>query len=88
MKERVIVSILFVVTAYELNCSFSVSNLFCFVLFCFVLFQLTVDVVLPYLFNEPSSTNFFQRHFPFYFLFSVKFGVGLACAILMDTCYP
>ena len=69
MKERVIVSILLVVAASLLNSSYFLS---------LVCFQLTVDVVF---FNEPSSTNFFQRHFPFYFLFSVKLVVGLACAI-------
>ena len=81
MKERVIVSILFVVSASALNCSFS----FLAFLLLFVCLQLTVDVVL---FNEPLTTKFFQRHFPFYFLFSVKLVVGLACAILMNTCCP
>ena len=41
------------------------------------LFQLTADVVF---FNEPSSTNFFQRHFHCLSV-SVKPVVGLACAI-------
>ena len=76
MKERVIVSILFVVATSALNCSFSFSSLFCLFV---CLFQLTVDV---FFFNEPSSANFFQRFFPFYFLFSVKPVVGLACVIL------
>ena len=85
-EERVIVSMLFVVTASALNCSFSFSSLFCLFVCFFCLFQLTVSVALVLsFFNEPSSTNFFQRFFPFYFLFSVKFVVGLACAILDEN---
>ena len=69
MKERLTISSSFVVATSALNSSFS--------FLAFLLFQLTVSVVLSYLF----SMNFFKRLFPFYFLFSVKFVVGLACAI-------
>ena len=79
MKERVIVSMLFVVIVSLLNCSFSFSSLFFFLL----LFQLAVGVCLALSFSmSPHQQISFKGSFHSTSRFLSSLLWTLACAVL------